>query len=149
MGVFNNKKGETTQEFASDTSNNIIAQGTVITGNIESDGNFRLDGTLKGDIYVKTKFSIGKTGFVKGNTKSQNALVEGRIQGDIQVHELLTLKSTSVIVGNIKAQDIITEKGCKISGKITTEGIDKKELLLNTPSNASMNGQYVKESTKK
>ena len=46
---------------------NFIGVGTKIDGEISSNGDIRVDGTLNGSIKTKGKVVIGSTGIVEGN----------------------------------------------------------------------------------
>ncbi len=45
---------------------NLISNGTDITGDVKSNGDIRIDGTLKGNLNTKGKVVIGPTGKVSG-----------------------------------------------------------------------------------
>ena len=57
------KKGKmaTTETYS---QQNLIAQGTTITGDIISEGDFRIEGNIQGNLKTPGKVVIGKTGFV-------------------------------------------------------------------------------------
>ena len=46
---------------------NVIAKNTKIIGEIISDGDYRIDGVLEGDLKTKGRVIIGAGGLVKGN----------------------------------------------------------------------------------
>ena len=48
---------------------NIISNGTDITGDIKSNGDIRIDGSLTGNLSTKGKVVIGPTGKVSGDIK--------------------------------------------------------------------------------
>ena len=58
---------------------NIVAQGTSIQGDIESSGDFRIEGSLKGNIIVKGKIVIGASGVVEGQINCQSADISGKV----------------------------------------------------------------------
>jgi cytoskeletal protein CcmA (bactofilin family) len=95
---------------------NLIGAGTDIKGDIESAGDLRIDGTLKGNIRTKGKVVIGTTGLIKGEVYCRNSDVEGKVEGKINVQELLSLKATSIILGDISAKRLAIEPGAKFTG---------------------------------
>jgi cytoskeletal protein CcmA (bactofilin family) len=95
---------------------NLIGVGTDIKGDIESSGDIRFDGTIKGNIKTKGKVVIGSTGVIKGEISCKNSDVEGKVEGKIEVQELLSLKSTSVLLGDIMARRLAIEPGAKFTG---------------------------------
>ena len=56
---------------------NLIGAGTDIKGDVESAGDIRIDGTLKGNLKTKGKVVIGTTGLIKGEVYCRNSDVEG------------------------------------------------------------------------
>ena len=95
---------------------NLIGAGTDIKGDIESAGDIRIDGTLKGNLRTKGKVVIGTTGLIKGEVYCRNSDVEGEVDGKINVQELLSLKATSIIHGDISAKRLAIEPGAKFTG---------------------------------
>ena len=84
-----------------ESSINTIAKGTTIKGGITAVGDFRLDGTLEGNITLNGKLVVGESGFIKGNVVCQNANIIGGVEGNISVKELLSLNSTANVKGDI------------------------------------------------
>ena len=68
---------------------NIIGIGTKITGDINSNGDIRVDGSLTGKLITKGKVVIGETGKVKGEIRCKNSDVEGSIEGKITVEQFI------------------------------------------------------------
>ncbi|HOI87908.1 MAG TPA: polymer-forming cytoskeletal protein [Lentimicrobium sp.] len=95
---------------------NLIQSGTFITGDVESNGNIRIDGTLKGTINAGGKVILGSTGTVEGDIFCINADIEGRVNGTIRVKELLSLKSTALVTGEIATDKLSIEPGAKFTG---------------------------------
>jgi cytoskeletal protein CcmA (bactofilin family) len=95
---------------------NIIGIGTKITGDVNSNGDIRVDGSLTGKLITKGKVVIGETGKVKGEINCKNSDVEGSIEGKITVSQLLSLKAKAKIQGDIIATKLAIEPGCQFSG---------------------------------
>lgn len=96
---------------------NRIEQSTKITGDILSDADFRIDGTLEGSITTSGKVVIGKEGVITGSVNCVFADVEGRFNGKIEVKESLSLKATSSIEGEVIIGKLIVESGAKFNAK--------------------------------
>ena len=64
---------------------NMIAHGTVFEGDLKSEGDFRIEGTIKGTLITKGKVVIGNTGLIEGSLNCNNADVEGQIKGKLVV----------------------------------------------------------------
>jgi cytoskeletal protein CcmA (bactofilin family) len=95
---------------------NLISTGTDITGDIKSNGDIRIDGSLTGNLNTKGKVVIGPTGKVKGEVICKNSEVAGIIEGKIMVGQLLNLKASSKIIGDIVTVKLSIEPGAVFSG---------------------------------
>jgi cytoskeletal protein CcmA (bactofilin family) len=98
------------------TTINLISNGTDITGDIKSNGDIRIDGSLTGNLNTKGKVVIGTTGRVKGEVVCKNSEVAGIIDGKIIVGQLLNLKASSKIYGEIATSKLSIEPGAVFSG---------------------------------
>jgi cytoskeletal protein CcmA (bactofilin family) len=106
---------------------NLIGVGTDIKGDIDSTGDIRIDGSLKGNLRTKGKVVVGNTGLIKGEVLCKNSDVEGKIEGKINAQELLSLKATSSILGDISARRLAIEPGAKFTGNcnMSNESVTK------------------------
>ena len=98
------------------TTINLISNGTEITGDIRSNGDIRIDGSLTGNLSTKGKVVIGPTGRVNGEVVCKNSEVSGIIEGKIVVGQLLNLKVSSKILGDIVTAKLAIEPGAHFSG---------------------------------
>lgn len=115
-----------TRSSSSDSSSvNLVANGTTITGDVKSNSDLRIDGTLHGTLIVKGKLVIGSSGRIEGEVECQNADVSGEIKGKISVSELLMLRSTSKINGDIYTGKISIEPDAQFTGTCSMGGVVK------------------------
>ena len=98
---------------------NLISNGTDITGDIKSNGDIRIDGTLTGNLSTRGKVVIGPTGKIKGEVICKNSEVSGSIEGKISVSQLLNLKASSKITGDIATSRLAIEPGARFTGNCT------------------------------
>ena len=90
---------------------NRIEKGTKIVGEIQSNSDFRIDGTLEGSISTSGKVVIGKDGNINGKVVCSNADFEGNFSGNLEVKETLTLKSSSKTEGDVIISKLIVDAG--------------------------------------
>lgn len=107
------------------SSINLIGAGTVINGEVISNGDIRVDGTVIGSVSSKGKVVIGSTGNVEGEIVCQNADVSGKISGNISVAEILSLKATANLIGDIIASKLSIEPGANFMGSCSMGGMVK------------------------
>ena len=115
---------------------NRIVEGTVITGDVFSASDVRIDGQLIGNFQTKSKIVIGPTGNIKGDIVCRNADIEGVFEGKIQVLEILNVKSKAHIKGEVICGKLSVEPGAEFSAScvmkpqvknMTTDGKSEQE----------------------
>ena len=95
---------------------NMIGTGTLLKGDITSDGDLRVDGKIHGNVISKSKIALGASAEIIGNTIARSADISGKIDGDVEIAETLFLRATAKINGNIKTAKIIIESGAVFNG---------------------------------
>ena len=125
--MFNNK--EKTQKLKV-MEINVVAKNTAIIGDIISEGDFRIDGTLEGNIKTKGRVIIGVSGSVKGKIDAVNSDIEGKFSGDLLVQETLTIKATAIISGDVVIGKLSVEPGATFNASCSMRGATKE---LNKP----------------
>jgi cytoskeletal protein CcmA (bactofilin family) len=99
------------------TFDTALGAGSVLEGNLASDGNVRLDGKFKGTLDIKKNVLVGVTADIEADIAAQNVTIAGVVRGDVsggKVHLLATARVT----GNIEAVSLITEDGAFIDGRV-------------------------------
>jgi cytoskeletal protein CcmA (bactofilin family) len=116
--MFNQKsKSEGFGDAPASGGASLIAAGTTLKGDITSNGDIRIDGTLHGNIHCTAKVVIGANGVVEGDISGQQADIMGKVKGTIHVKELLQLKGSSVVNGNIHAGKLQIEPTANFNGQ--------------------------------
>ncbi|OUS11219.1 hypothetical protein A9Q93_11680 [Nonlabens dokdonensis] len=116
-----NDKKKSKSIMDSGKSQNRISQGTVVTGDIVSNGGFRIDGTVNGTLKTAAKVVIGKEGKLEGTLECNNADVEGIVSGKLIVDGILTLKSTAKINGEVVTQKLAVDPGASFNATCKME----------------------------
>lgn len=133
MALFNNSKN-TSVAFNPNTLN-IINSGTQISGDVNSDGDMRIDGTIKGYLTSKARLVLGPTAIVEGDIRATNIEISGEVNGNIYATELLTIKATAKISGDLVSNKLIIEAGATFNG--TCKMNKPKEATINNSANAA------------
>src|SRR5882724_7380060 len=121
--MFNGKsKSDVLGEVPAGTSTSLIGSGTAMKGDITSNGDLRIDGTLVGDIHCTAKVVIGANGVVQGDINGQTADIMGKVTGTIKVKDLLQLKGGSTLNGNIQAAKLQIEPAANFNGECHMSG---------------------------
>ena len=123
--MFNNTNNKTMKKDDNGTVINMIGVGTIITGDVNSNGDLRRDGTLKGSVATEGKVVLGKNGVIEGDVVCNNADIAGEIKAKITVSQLLTLKSTAKLKGDIITNKLSIEPGAVFSGSCSMGAVIK------------------------
>ena len=105
---------------------NVIAKNTTIVGEIKSEGDFRIDGTLEGTLKTNGRVIIGTDGFIKGNVDATNADIEGKFSGQLLVTKTLTVKATANISGDVTIGKLSVEPGASFNATCSMKGAVKE-----------------------
>jgi cytoskeletal protein CcmA (bactofilin family) len=111
-------KSRSSYDATTSNASTMIGAGTSITGDLESNGDIRIDGILKGNLKAKAKIIIGADGVVEGNIEGLQADVMGHVTGNIKVQELLFLHGTAELHGDICAGKLQIEPTAVFNGKV-------------------------------
>lgn len=136
------KKVKTTSE--SINQQNTIAKGTVITGDIISDGDFRIEGTIQGNIKTPGKVVLGKSGIINGTLQGANADIEGKFSGKLILSDTLSLRSSAFVEGEVEVGKFAVEPGATFNATCVMKGT-MKEVANNNPSKASQTNATATE----
>ena len=111
-----NSKSKAQFDANADNGSTMIGAGTTITGDMESNGDIRIDGVLKGNVKGKAKIIIGADGVVEGSIEGLQADIMGHVTGTIRVQELLFLHGKTQVNGDIYAGRLQVEPTAVFNG---------------------------------
>ncbi|MBL7838424.1 MAG: polymer-forming cytoskeletal protein [Bacteroidetes bacterium] len=104
-------------EINQNSALNMIGVGTIIQGDLSSDGDLRIDGKIEGKVLSKSKIAMGAGAEIKGDVHARSADISGKIDGDITISETLFLRSSAKINGNIHTSKLVIESGAEFNGQ--------------------------------
>ncbi len=122
--MFSEKKTKQTTNQMNER--NIIGANTTFKGDIISEGDFRIDGTIEGTLKTSARIILGKKGKIIGEVSCVNADIEGTINGKLTVSELLSLKQTANIQGEVSMGKLSVEPGAVFNVNCSMKGSVKE-----------------------
>lgn len=96
----------------------VIGPNCVLSGELRSQANVRLDGTFEGTLEIDGNILVGETAKITADIYAKNISVAGAVRGNISGSKVQLLR-TARVWGNIAASAITTEEGAFIDGKLT------------------------------
>lgn len=116
--MFNNKnKSEMIPEKTNGNGATLISTGTTLKGDLSSNSDLRIDGTVIGNIHSSSKIIIGGTGIVEGDIAATQTDISGKVSGNIRAKELLQLRGESMVTGNLYAGKLQIEPTATFNGQ--------------------------------
>jgi cytoskeletal protein CcmA (bactofilin family) len=116
---------------------NSLVKGTKVEGNIESDNDIRVDGTIIGTLHCNAKVIIGPDGYIDGEVRCVNAMIEGKFNGTIKVQDTLMVKETAEVNGDVTTSKLSIASGaifnviCKMTENIVSLNDSKSSKVIN------------------
>lgn len=123
---FSSSPDNSTDTSSSGKEMNVISKGTFIQGDLQSEGDIRIDGEVKGTIRSRSKVLVGQEGFVDGDVQCVHAEILGRVKGSLTVQEHLNLRGNARMEGDVLTTHLEMEPTVRFNGKCTMQ--DKVEL---------------------
>ena len=115
----NNQKPKTMER-------NILAKNTKIIGDLSSEGDFRIDGSLEGTLTTNGRVIIGVEGSISGKVFCDNADIEGKFSGELKVNKMLTIKASASISGDVVLGKLSVEPGATFNASCVMKGAVKE-----------------------
>jgi cytoskeletal protein CcmA (bactofilin family) len=131
--MFNKEKTSSPTEKSSSNSATLISSGTILRGDVKSENDLRIDGTIHGHVRSSAKIIVGPSGFVEGNIEGAHADITGKVKGNITVQELLQLREKCNVEGNINATKLQIDPTAVLNGKCLMGPQAASVVLMSTP----------------
>lgn len=114
--MFNKEKTTQTEKTGSNSAT-LISAGTVVKGDVKSESDLRIDGSIHGNVISGAKVVIGPTGFVEGNVEGVLADISGRLVGNVIAKDVVQLRTKGNVEGNIAAASLQIDAGAIFNGQ--------------------------------
>ena len=104
----------------------LIAQGTVIRGNVSFTGGLHVDGSVEGAVQAEgndATLTLSESGSVQGEIHVPNAVINGHIVGDLHIANRLAR-----VEGNVHYRVLEMSAGAQINGKMIFRNEPQRQL---------------------
>lgn len=109
-------KLERSMPSAKNTMDVYISSESVITGDLQTKSNIRIEGKVQGNITVSGNIHIGAEAKVDGNVSGVDIQIAGAVKGNITATGEIAIFSTANVTGDLKAHGFSVEKGAYFKG---------------------------------
>ena len=101
-----------------DAAISIIGPGMTIFGDIISDGTVRVEGVVEGSITAGKAIVIGRGGSVRGDVRTQDAVIAGSLDGTLMAESRLEVQASAVLNCTVRARLVQLEEGAVLNGSV-------------------------------
>ena len=115
----------------------IISIDLKVHGNLSSNGEIQIDGSVEGDINCKALI-VGAKGSVSGEVTAQTVRVHGAIKGKVKANSVF-LASTAQMSGDIEHESLAIEPGAFMEGHCKRIAVEAQKVTA-VKSSALSNG---------
>ncbi len=95
----------------------IVGESVKLKGNLKSDGDVIINGSVSGDVRTKASVKVGIHANVVASIKAANVQISGVVQGNIDAKDTLQISETGKVYGDIQAGVLVVSPGALFSGK--------------------------------
>lgn len=107
----------------------MVAAGANLTGDIELNHDFHLDGVMTGNLVSKNDLIVSTSGRFTGEVKAKRVLVSGVLDGKIDA-ERLEIVASGQVSGDIKVRELVIESGGQFVGASQVKQHDTPRLTF-------------------
>ena len=141
------KKDEFVPTGAAET---VVGTSVKLKGNLKSDGDITVDGSVNGEIKTKGTVTIGPNANIIANVHARNVNISGTVQGNVVATDRLSISESGRVIGDISANILSVSAGALFSGKSTmAENVREPEIELTVEKDEEPVLQETSETTKK
>jgi cytoskeletal protein CcmA (bactofilin family) len=103
-----------------------ISAESVITGDLQTKSNIKIDGRVQGNVNATGNVQIGSNALVEGNINGLDVQIAGNVNGNVIATGGLMLFGSAKLAGDVKAASMEVEKGASYKGNMVI-GTEQKE----------------------
>ena len=96
----------------------IVGPGMTVVGDMTTEGTVRIEGRVEGNVTAGKAVVVGKDGEVKGDVRTQDAVISGHVQGILLAASRLEVQASARIDGEVAARRLQLEEGAMLNGTV-------------------------------
>jgi len=117
-------------------------QNSLFEGKMTSEGIFRLDGKVEGEIFHGGTLIIGETAVIKGKVQVKALILNGTLEGEVTAKERVQIDSRGKLYGTIFTPIFVIEDGGIFEGNC------RMRAKSDIESNFEVEGEVVSTNSK-
>jgi cytoskeletal protein CcmA (bactofilin family) len=118
---------QNSEKQKAEETNAFWGQDCVFNGKMTSEGIFRLEGKVEGEIFHSGTLIIGETAVIKGKLEVNALILDGIVEGEVTAKERVEIDSRGKLYGTILTPIFVIQDGgifqgnCRMRTKLDVE----------------------------
>jgi cytoskeletal protein CcmA (bactofilin family) len=104
----------------------IVGKTLLIKGDLFSDEEVVIEGTIEGRLNIKHRVIVGKNGVVNADIDAREVVIKGTVNGNVRGQFKVEIVPEGVLNGNIISQRVVLAEGAVFKGNIDMTAKDEK-----------------------
>jgi cytoskeletal protein CcmA (bactofilin family) len=96
----------------------VIAEGLSIDGEVVSEEEVVVQGSLRGKLTTSDSVLVGSSAVVEANVSAQTLTIAGQVTGNVTAQERVDLQAGARLVGDVKAARLTIADGASFKGNV-------------------------------
>ena len=99
-------------------ANTIIGSSMVISGDISSESDVVIEGSVKGRVQIKGDLYVGSSASIDADIDTRSVEISGSVQGNISALQKVEIATGGRAVGDVRAERILIADGAVFKGNV-------------------------------
>jgi cytoskeletal protein CcmA (bactofilin family) len=96
-----------------------IGASLVITGELTSDEDLTINGSVEGSVAVRGgTLTIGEPARIQSDLRGTRVVIHGAVNGSVSATERIELHPTAVVAGSLSANQVVIKEGAAFHGPV-------------------------------
>src|SRR5262245_40212107 len=96
----------------------VIAQGITIEGEISSEDEVLVQGTVRGKLLAKDVVTVESGAVIEADVQASSLAIGGHITGNVTASERVDLQAGGRLIGDVKASRLTIADGAQFKGNV-------------------------------
>jgi cytoskeletal protein CcmA (bactofilin family) len=96
----------------------VIGPGLIVEGELSSDEQVVVEGTVRGTLTTADSVSVGADGVVEADVRALSASIAGQLTGNVSAAERVDIQAGGRLIGDVKAARLTIADGASFRGNV-------------------------------
>jgi len=96
----------------------IVGKTLFVKGKVFSDEEVLIEGKIEGQLHIKHRVVVGKSGIVNADIEAREVIIKGTVNGNVKGSYKVEIIPDGVLNGNIVSQRVVLAEGAIFKGNI-------------------------------